>query len=56
MQAAEKNIRDHLARLASDYHQGRQQSITAELQDIVAGFETMTMEDRRAARDASGRR
>lgn len=47
MQAAEKNIRDHLARLASDYHRGRQQSITAELQDIVAGFETLTEGDRR---------
>lgn len=44
MQAAEKNITDHLARLTARYHQVRQQSITEELLDIVAGFETLTSE------------
>jgi F-type H+-transporting ATPase subunit gamma len=55
MQAAEKNIRDHLSHLAAHYHQGRQQSITAELQDIVAGFETLTQEVGRG-RSGGGRR
>lgn len=51
MHAAEKNIQDHLSQLTSDYHQARQQSITEELLDIVAGFETLTKEEeRRAAR------
>jgi F-type H+-transporting ATPase subunit gamma len=45
MQAAEKNIEDHLARLTARYHQERQQSITEELLDIVAGFETLTKEE-----------
>ncbi|MXS85493.1 F0F1 ATP synthase subunit gamma [Nitrosomonas sp. HPC101] len=44
MQAAERNIQGHLEQLALDYHQGRQESIQAELLDIVAGFETL-MED-----------
>lgn len=48
MHAAEKNIRNHLSFLAVDYHEGRQQAITEELLDIVAGFETlMSGEDRR---------
>jgi F-type H+-transporting ATPase subunit gamma len=47
MQAAEKNIADHLAALTSRYHQQRQQSITEELLDIVAGFETLTSQERR---------
>lgn len=42
MQAAEKNIEDHLTALTGRYHQERQQSITEELLDIVAGFETIT--------------
>lgn len=42
MQAAEKNIDDHLSRLSTRYHQARQQAITEELLDIVAGFEAMT--------------
>jgi F-type H+-transporting ATPase subunit gamma len=46
MQAAEKNIQDHLSQLTLGYHQGRQQSITEELLDIVAGFETLTKEKR----------
>lgn len=41
MQAAERNIQRHLDQLTLDYHQGRQQAITEELLDIVAGFETL---------------
>ena len=47
MQAAERNIEGHLSRLTLDYNQGRQQSITEELLDIVAGFETLTGEEGR---------
>jgi F-type H+-transporting ATPase subunit gamma len=46
MHAAERNIQDHLSRLSVAYHQGRQQSITEELLDIVAGFETLSSQDR----------
>ncbi len=42
MQAAEKNIENHLSSLTMQYHQKRQQNITEELLDIVAGFETLT--------------
>lgn len=52
MHAAEKNIQNHLSRLTTDYHRGRQQSITEELLDIVAGFETLTQEEIRAALDS----
>lgn len=45
MQAAEKNIQDHLAALNTRYNQERQQAITEELLDIVAGFETLTADD-----------
>lgn len=55
MQAAEKNIQDHLSVLAVEYHQGRQQSITEELLDIVAGFETLTKKDDRRARKNAAR-
>lgn len=41
MQAAEKNIQGHLSGLTGQYHRGRQQTITEELLDIVAGFETL---------------
>lgn len=44
MHAAERNIQDHLSRLSVAYHHGRQQSITEELLDIVAGFETLSKE------------
>jgi F-type H+-transporting ATPase subunit gamma len=54
MHAAEKNIQSHLSRLTVDYHQGRQQSITEELLDIVAGFETLTKEESRTAADGGG--
>lgn len=46
MQAAEKNIRDILDELTLQYNQERQNSITAEILDIVAGFEAMTGENR----------
>lgn len=41
MQAAEKNIEDHLTELNAQYRQQRQNSITGELLDIVAGFEAL---------------
>lgn len=41
MQAAEKNIEEHLEKLQLSYHQKRQQTITEELLDIVAGFESI---------------
>jgi F-type H+-transporting ATPase subunit gamma len=49
--AAEKNIQSHLSRLSVDFHQRRQQSITEELLDIVAGFETLTGEGNQTAGD-----
>ncbi|UJS17296.1 MAG: F0F1 ATP synthase subunit gamma [Candidatus Jettenia sp.] len=42
MQAAEKNIEDRLEELRNQFNQQRQDSITAEMMDIVAGFETLT--------------
>lgn len=44
MQAAERNIADRLAELSATYRQQRQEAITAELLDVVAGFEA-TMEN-----------
>lgn len=41
MQAAERNIEEQLADLSSDFRKKRQESITTELMDIVAGFESM---------------
>ncbi|MFA7432320.1 MAG: F0F1 ATP synthase subunit gamma [Gemmobacter sp.] len=49
MHAAEKNIQNHLSELSLHYHQGRQQAITEEMLDIIAGFETLTEKDARAA-------
>ncbi|NLX19903.1 MAG: F0F1 ATP synthase subunit gamma [Desulfobulbus sp.] len=49
MQAAERNIQGHLSQLQLDYHQGRQESIQAELLDIVAGFETLTGDNKRSS-------
>ena len=40
MQAAEHNIDDRLEEMNRAYHQRRQQTITEELLDIIAGFET----------------
>jgi F-type H+-transporting ATPase subunit gamma len=42
MQAAERNIEEHMETLNALYHQQRQRSITEELLDIVAGFEALT--------------
>ncbi len=41
MQAAERNIDEHVEELRASYRQRRQQSITEELMDIVAGFEAL---------------
>ena len=56
MQAAEKNIQSHLSRLTVEYHQQRQQAITEELLDIIAGFETLTQEEERKAGGNRARR
>jgi F-type H+-transporting ATPase subunit gamma len=54
MQAAEKNIEEHLAGLTARYQQQRQQSITEELLDIVAGFETLTQAERQGEGASTG--
>jgi F-type H+-transporting ATPase subunit gamma len=41
MQGAEKNIRDRIVSLRSEYHQARQVAITEELLDIISGFTTL---------------
>lgn len=41
MQGAEKNIRDKIVELKSQYHQERQNAITEELLDIVSGFNAL---------------
>jgi F-type H+-transporting ATPase subunit gamma len=45
MQAAEKNIEEHLDDLNAQFHRQRQAAITSELLDVVTGFEALT-EDR----------
>lgn len=42
MQSAERNIQEYLENLNAQFHQQRQHSITEELLDIIAGFETLT--------------
>ena len=42
MQNAERNIKDRLEELYAEYHHQRQNTINAELLDIVAGFEAVT--------------
>lgn len=42
MQSAEGNIRDRLEDLTNQYRQQRQSAITAELLDVVSGFEALT--------------
>jgi F-type H+-transporting ATPase subunit gamma len=42
MQAAEKNIQERLDELTTKYQHQRQESITAELLDIVSGFEVLS--------------
>lgn len=44
MQAAEQNIRERLDRLRNRYNQLRQAQITAELLDVVSGFEVLREE------------
>ncbi len=41
MQSAEKNIGDHLKEIQKKYHLQRQNSITEELFDVLAGFELL---------------
>lgn len=41
MQAAERNINEHLEEMNGQYRHRRQQSITEELLDVVAGFEAV---------------
>lgn len=41
MQAAEKNIQEQWNELKTQYNQLRQSAITAELLDIVSGFEAL---------------
>lgn len=41
MQAAERNIEEHLEELNRRYHEQRQTAITTELLDIVSGFEVL---------------
>jgi len=45
MQAAQRNIDDRLEELESRYRYLRQSTITEELLDVVAGFETLTAAD-----------
>lgn len=42
MQSAEKNIEERLTDLTGQYRQQRQSAITAELLDVVSGFEALT--------------
>jgi len=42
MQLAEKNIENHLGELEAAYRQRRQEEITVELLDVVAGYEALT--------------
>jgi F-type H+-transporting ATPase subunit gamma len=41
MQSAERNIKDHLEEMRTQFRQRRQQAITEELLDVVAGFEVL---------------
>ena len=42
MQLAERNIENHLGELEAAYRQRRQEAITVELLDVVAGYEALT--------------
>jgi F-type H+-transporting ATPase subunit gamma len=42
MQAAEKNLDEHIEELGGEYRQARQDIITNELLDIIASFEAMS--------------
>lgn len=50
MQTAERNITDRLAELNTVYRQQRQEAITSEMLDVIAGFEVLV-----GSRRASGR-
>ena len=54
MQAAEKNIEERLTELQTRYHQQRQTSITEELLDVVAGFETAPKDPIRSSSSSRG--
>ena len=45
MQATESNIRDRLTALTLKYRQERQSAITAELLDVVSGFEALQQDN-----------
>ena len=45
MQAAEKNLDEHIEELSGDYRKARQDIITNELLDIIASFESMFEEE-----------
>jgi len=45
MQAAESNLAEHLETLTGEYRRARQDRITAELLDVVTGYEAMGGED-----------
>jgi F-type H+-transporting ATPase subunit gamma len=47
MQMAEKNIQDHLNELTVRFNRQRQEAISAELLDVVTGFEALTGEERK---------
>lgn len=45
MQAAEKNLDERIEELTGQYHRARQEAITTELLDVVAGFEAVSGEN-----------
>jgi F-type H+-transporting ATPase subunit gamma len=45
MQSAERNLDDRLETVTGTYRRGRQSAITAELLDVVAGFEVIAGQD-----------
>jgi len=53
MQAAEKALGERLGDLAKDYRRKRQERITAELLDVVGGFEVLTGGASESGREAA---
>lgn len=45
MQAAERNIEEHLNELSSQYRKRRQEAISSEMQDVLVGFEALMREE-----------
>jgi F-type H+-transporting ATPase subunit gamma len=43
MQAAERNIDEHLDEMNAEFRRKRQQTITEEMMDVVAGYEALTV-------------